>query len=332
MADNAGLTQVSTIYFGGGTPSLLLPEEIKQLIQEVHNHWPVAPDAEVTLEANPDDLTEPYSAALLSSGVNRLSIGIQSFFAHHLAYMNRAHSAEQASESIRIAQRAGFHNITADLIYGFPSLTMEEWQGNLERMLGSGIQHISAYCLTIESGTFFGHQKKKGLMDLPLDGCIREQYALLTQTLCDAGFEHYEVSNFGKPGYKSRHNGAYWSGAHYLGIGPGAHSYNGTERRWNARNNPIYLQKVPQGKEFYESETLTPRDRINEYILLSLRTRAGLSMHELLHLGWRADDKADAFISDWVQKGWMNKSQNGLSLTEEGFLMADYIASELFVV
>jgi oxygen-independent coproporphyrinogen III oxidase len=332
MATSSGLKEVSTIYFGGGTPSLLEPGEVQRLIREVRHHWPLTHDAEITLEANPDDLTEAYAESLLEAGINRLSIGIQSFYSHHLAYMNRAHTAEQALRCITLVQEAGFSNITTDLIYGVPILTPEEWKYNVQTLVESGVQHISAYCLTIEAGTYFGHQKKKGLMDSPPDAHIREQYNVLTDALRNAGFEHYEISNFGKPGYRSRHNSGYWNGECYLGIGPGAHSYDGLHRRWNVRNNPVYLQKVAAGSGFFESETLTATDRMNEYLLVSLRTAAGAELVRLAQLGWTPDSIMLQNIQEWKSKAWLMETPDRIALTEEGFLMADYIASELFIV
>lgn len=278
--DYLGGELVETIYFGGGTPSLLLPEELESMIQQVRKFFDVSKTAEITLEANPDDLSEENLAGWKACGINRLSIGIQSFFDEDLQWMNRAHTAQQAMENGQLAMRY-FDNITIDLIYGTPQLTNEKWRQNVETAIRLGIPHLSCYALTVEPKT-------------PLDKMIRlqkseavnadkqsEQFLLLMQWMEEAGYEHYEISNFAKPGWRSLHNSSYWQGKKYLGLGPSAHSYNGTERRWNVSNNNIYITAVEKGELAFETEELTATQKLNEYIMTSLRTIEGMNLEKL---------------------------------------------------
>lgn len=321
---------VNTVYFGGGTPSLLTEGELNSLLQTLHKHSSISSTAEVTLEANPDDLTTEYLRMLRRSGVNRLSIGIQSFLDDDLKSMHRLHTAEEADTCVKRAQDEGFSNITIDLMYGLPHRTVEEWQANVERALALNVPHISAYCLTIEPRTLFGHRYAKGELQKTPDDVVSAQYHALVNALASAGFEHYEVSNFALPGMRSRHNSAYWEGVTYLGVGPGAHSFDGERRAWNVSNNPRYIDLVEKNEPWWEQETLTTRDRLNEYLMTGLRTSKGVEFARLNALQWQPDSEQRALMKDWISKQWMVEETDGLRLTEAGFLMADYIASELF--
>jgi oxygen-independent coproporphyrinogen-3 oxidase len=326
---------VETIYFGGGTPSLCTKEEIQSILDAIHTSFTVVKDAEVTLEANPDDITEEKLLAWKASGINRLSIGIQSFFEEDLVWMNRAHRAQQARDCLRMAF-THFTNITIDLIYGTPGLTNEKWQQNVETAISLNIPHLSCYALTVEPKT-------------PLDKLIRqekreainpdqqsEQFLLLMQWLGEAGYEHYEISNFAKAGRRSRHNSAYWSivpggsavlpgqGKKYLGLGPSAHSFNGLSRQWNIANNKSYINAVNEGKPYFEIEELTATQQMNEYIMTSLRTSEGLN---IAIAGTAMLTKSKKFLDS----GLMKSENNFLILTREGKLLADGIAAALFV-
>lgn len=318
---------VETIYFGGGTPSLLTTDEISSIIRAIQNNYAVSGEAEITLEANPDDISEEKLISWKAVGINRLSIGIQSFFEEDLRWMNRAHTASQAIENLRLAI-SHFNNITIDLIYGTPGLTNEKWQKNVQQAIDLNIPHLSCYALTVEPKT-------------PLDKLIRqhkkedvnpdfqsEQFLLLMDWLTKAGYEHYEISNFARPGYRSRHNSSYWRGKPYLGIGPSAHSFNVSTRWWNIANNARYIESINQGVIPFEKEELTNSQRINEYIMISLRTAEGIEMSRL-------DKKNREFIlkesSRYINSGKMIEKDGFLQLTREGKLLADGIAAGLFV-
>lgn len=261
-----------TIYFGGGTPSVCSIEQIKRLVDTVKELWKVDSFSEVTLEANPEDLTLEYLQGLNQSGINRLSIGIQSFHEEHLTKMNRRHTAQRAIDAVRDAQKVGFDNITIDLIYGLPWMNIEQWHNNIRTALSLGVQHISAYHLTIEPRTLLAKRSTT-----PVEDTVSQQhFEILHHELTAAGYEHYEVSNFAKEGYRAIHNSGYWHSEPYLGVGPSAHSYNGShERHWNVSSNKLYLE----GNKG-ESETLTPQDIHNEYIMTRLRTSDGINLKE----------------------------------------------------
>ncbi|TVR36886.1 MAG: radical SAM family heme chaperone HemW [Cryomorphaceae bacterium] len=322
---------IETIYFGGGTPSLLSQAEIQNLIQAVAQHFVISDDAEITLEANPDDLQPETLSALRSAGINRLSIGIQSFFNEHLRWMNRAHSAEQAKRCIPLAHEAGFQNITADLIYGFPGLSDEQWDENISTLIALGAPHISCYSLTVEPGTALHHFVESGKQPAPDDDAQVRHFLHLVQRLTGAGYEHYEVSNFAIPGYRSRHNSAYWSAAPFLGIGPSAHSFTGTERCWNIANNHQYLKSIEQGQLPLTCEPVTQQTACNEYLLTGLRTAAGIDLnHVKTHWSYPVEERFASYIQGLVNNGRATCSQGKLKLTTEGMLWADAIAAEFF--
>lgn len=317
---------VETVYFGGGTPSILRSEEINELLKQVNAHFNVTVNAEITLEANPDDINEANLQAWKASGINRLSIGVQSFFEEDLQWMNRAHNATQAFNNVQLAIQS-FDNITIDLIYGVPGLSNERWLQNIETAVGLGIPHLSCYALTVEPRT-------------PLDKLIRnnkkpdvnsehqaDQFLMLMDRLQEAGYEHYEISSFARPGYRSRHNSSYWQGKNYVGIGPGAHSYNGAGRSWNVANNQKYIDSVGEGLIPCEKEELTETQKLNEYIMTALRTMEGIDLKKL-----KTGDQR--FLTDasheYILKGHVILTDDRLRLTREGKLFADGIAAELF--
>lgn len=325
--------QIDSIYFGGGTPSVLDEKELQLLLDAIYTNYHVADHPEITLEANPDDISPLHLAEWKSMGINRLSIGVQAFQDKLLQEWNRSHNAIQSQVSIRLAQDAGFENITADLIYGSTLLSDDDWQYNIRMLTEMGIPHISAYALTVEEKTALHYQVEKGKTPAPDEEQAARQYAQLQQQLEEAGYEQYEVSNFAKPGYRSKHNSSYWSGVHYLGIGPSAHSYNGTSRQWNIAHNVQYLESIEQGKLPLETEVLTPAQQYNEIVMTGLRTAEGIDLERI-----KAIDTS--FVDFLEQTAKPFQEQQQLYLTESGnlalyhafYFLADGIASALFYV
>jgi oxygen-independent coproporphyrinogen III oxidase len=321
---------IDTIYFGGGTPSLLSEDELLSLARSIRQHYQVAADAEVTLEANPDDISPDKLTGWKDAGITRLSIGVQSFFEEELRWMNRAHNSRQAVESLDLALQQ-FDNITIDLIYGSPLLTDEMWQENVEKATALGIPHLSCYALTVEEKTPLHkmiHTQKTPDMDTDKQA---RQFLRLMDSLREKGYEHYEVSNFARKGYRSRHNSSYWKGEKYLGLGPSAHSYNGRERRWNISNNNIYLEGTRKGLLQRETESLTREQQLNEYIMISLRTSEGMNL-ERIEQGWGTKERAriERQLKNFPA-GNLTLHLSSISLTDEGMLMADGMARDLFV-
>ncbi|MGH2564526.1 MAG: radical SAM family heme chaperone HemW [Ginsengibacter sp.] len=317
---------VETIYFGGGTPSLLESEEIKSQIAQIRTLYNVKQDAEITIETNPDDIIEDKLLEWKGSGINRLSIGIQSFFDEDLKWMNRAHNTEQATGSLELAIRH-FNNISVDLIYGTPLLSNEKWKQNVETVLGLSIPHVSSYALTVEEKTpLFKMIRQHDKEDINPDK-QSEQFLLLMEWLEKAGYEHYEISNFAKPGFRSRHNTSYWQRKKYLGLGPSAHSFNGSSRQWNVANNNIYIESVSKGTLSFEKEVLTPIQQLNEYIMTSLRTMEGLNLGKIDE---ETSCKLQAASKKYLDNGLMNLDNGHLILTKEGKLLADGISADLF--
>lgn len=324
--------QVHSVYFGGGTPSILEPEAIAHMLSVIHELFDIHPDAEITLEANPDDLTLSYLTFLRESGINRLSIGVQSFSDKDLLVMNRVHTAEQALQSIENAVKAGFQNLTIDLIYGTPGMSDSQWNKNLDIAFSIGLNHLSCYSLTVEPRTALASFISTGKMKDVDDGQATRQFLILMDRAAGAGFIHYEISNFGKEGFFSRHNTSYWSGSHYLGIGPSAHSFDGLSRQWNVSSNPEYIRSLKAGKVPFVREELTRRDRYNEYILTSLRMHTGINGEEILEKF--GDTKRKDFlqaVSPFLISGEIFEFEGRYILTRKGKLMADRITSELFL-
>jgi len=318
---------VDTIYFGGGTPSLLHPEDIQQQIEKIVSRYKVARGAEITIETNPDDITDEKLVAWRKIGITRLSIGIQSFFDEDLRWMNRAHSAAEATAGLEMA-RNYFENISADVIYGLPLLTNEKWIQNIDKMIGYKIPHLSCYALTVEPKTPLHKMIREGLSEDTDPDRQSEQFLMLMQRMSEAGYEHYEISNFSKPGFRSRHNSSYWKGEKYLGVGPSAHSYNGGERQWNIANNNVYIDSIAKSVIPSEKELLAPIQKLNERIMTSLRTIEGLDLNSFeqpvaIELKTRS--------KKYVERSLMIEEDNHLKLTREGKLFADGIAADLFL-
>ena len=317
---------VETIYFGGGTPSLLNIEDVILIVDQVRRYFQVTDNPEITLETNPDDITEEKLIGWKEAGINRLSIGIQSFFEEDLQWMNRAHNAQQAKENLLLAQKH-FENITIDLIYGTPGLTNEKWKQNVDTAIALKIQHLSCYALTVEPKTPLDkliRQKKKEEVNPDKQS---EQFLLLMDWMEKAGYEHYEISNFSLPGWRSRHNSSYWSGKHYLGIGPSAHSFNRTTRQWNIANNNIYIESVRLGIVSFEKEQLTSTQQLNEYIMTAIRTAEGIDLEKM------GKDEADSILQKskrYLEAALIKQENHHLILTREGKLLADGIAAALF--
>ncbi|HEY4109900.1 radical SAM family heme chaperone HemW [Puia sp.] len=319
---------IETVYFGGGTPSLLATEEIATILQQLRALYPLVSGAEVTLEANPDDITTARLRSWRETGINRLSIGVQSFFEEDLRWMNRAHDARQALDCIGLAQEEGLDNISIDLIYGGPTLPDSHWQQNVERAIGLGIPHLSCYALTVEPRTALDTLiRRHQVAEVSPDDQAR-QFLLLMDWMAAAGYEHYEISNFAQPGHRSRHNSAYWQGKKYLGLGPSAHSYNGVSREWNVANNAQYIAAPGL---VTEKEILTPDQQVNEYIMISLRTLEGIDLQTLAH---RFGPQRAAQLRQRAEKhiigSHLRLAEERLQLTMEGKLLADGIAADLF--
>lgn len=322
---------VETVYFGGGTPSLLEADDLKRIMDTLLSAFKIEDGAEITFEANPDDITTEKLKELRGAGINRLSIGIQSFFDEDLSWMNRAHNAQQSINSIKAAQGEGFSNINMDLIYGSPTLSNEHWKRNLEQVIGFNIPHLSGYALTVEPKTPL-HKliAWKKVTDINPDDQAA-QFLMLMDFLNTAGYEHYEISNFAKPGKRSRHNSSYWHGKKYLGLGPSAHSYNGVERRWNVANNNLYMQSLQQNKILFEKEELTATQKLNEYIMVALRTIEGCDTDYIERkFGAHAKETILENAKPFINKSNIRLKDSNLVLTTEGKLLADGIASALF--
>ncbi|HMH34912.1 MAG TPA: radical SAM family heme chaperone HemW [Puia sp.] len=322
---------VETIYFGGGTPSLLQKADLTVILEKLHQEFRIAANAEITLEANPDDMLSSSLSSWKQAGINRLSIGVQSFFEEDLRWMNRAHDASQAIQSVRLAKQAGFTNISIDLIYGSPTLPDEHWRSNVEQALAFDIPHFSCYALTVEPKTpLFKMIALAKSPDVNPDDQAR-QFLLLMQWMEAAGYEHYEISNFAKPGQRSRHNTAYWQGKKYLGLGPSAHSYNGQSRQWNIANNSGYIESLKKDELLFETETLTPVQVLNEYIMTSLRTMEGIDLDDVAEkFGTKTSNTILANAGKYIHGSYLDKKNTALVLTKEGKLLADGIAANLF--
>ena len=323
---------VETIYFGGGTPSMLSSEEISLLIAAVYEHHTVVALPEITLEANPDDLSEEKIIELSKTPINRLSIGVQSFFEKDLKLMNRAHSSSEAHASLKIATRY-FENISVDLIYGIPGLTNEEWQQNIQTALRFNIPHISSYALTVEPKTALEALIKKGEIEKVDDDLAQRQFFILRDVLEQEKFVHYELSNFGKQNYFSKNNTAYWLGKPYTGIGPSAHSFDGKQRSWNVRNNTKYIKEIEQDRLPIEREVLSITDRYNEYVMTGLRTIWGVSLEKIkTDFGSKYVTYIQTESEKYIQQKLLCIEDDTLKTTKEGAFLVDGIAAHLFLL
>ncbi len=323
---------VETIYFGGGTPSVLSNHEIEYLIQAVYDNYKVIHDPEITLEANPDDLSNNRIIQLSKSPINRLSIGIQSFFEEDLRLMNRAHNAQEAENCIREA-RTHFDNISIDLIYGIPGMDNERWKANIQKALDFDLPHISSYALTVEPRTALKKFIEKGVVPDVDDEQAQEQFHILVDALESNGFVNYEISNFGKPDYFSKNNTAYWLGKTYLGVGPSAHSFDGTHRSWNIRNNPTYIKKIEENVLPIEIETLSTTDRYNEFVMTGLRTIWGVDLARIeSEFGENYLRYINQQSSKFLERDLLAVRDGKLLTTKKGKFLADGIASDLFML
>ena len=323
---------VETIYFGGGTPSILQIADLKFLIDAVYKNYKVVENPEITVEANPDDLTENRIIELSNNKVNRLSIGIQSFFEDDLQLMNRAHNVEEAKKCLEIATHY-FDNISIDLIYGVPEMSNEKWLQNIETALSFGVPHISSYALTVEPKTALHSFIQKGIIPQPDDEVAQEHFQILVDKLSENGFIHYELSNFGKENYFSKNNSSYWLGKKYIGIGPSAHSYDGKNRGWNVSNNSRYIKSIQENKLPIEIETLTKTDRYNEYIMTGLRTIWGVSFERIeQEFGKTYLDYLNQQAAKFIEDHLLFVDDNILRTTKKGKFLSDGIASDLFLL
>jgi oxygen-independent coproporphyrinogen-3 oxidase len=323
---------IETIYFGGGTPSVLTIDDIRLLIDKVYEHYKVIENPEITLEANPDDLDEETILQYSNSPINRLSIGVQSFFEDDLELMNRAHNSAEAKKCLEFASQH-FDNISIDLIYGMPSMSNEKWLQNIETALSFNVPHISSYALTVEPKTALHKMIKSGAIPTLDDDLAQQHFHILIDKLQENGFVHYELSNFGKPVYFSKNNTAYWLGKKYIGIGPSAHSYNGVSRSWNIANNSLYLKAIAENNLPSETEILSKTDQYNEYIMTGLRTIWGVSLERIkTDFGTKYLDylqqQAEKYISDHL----LIIENNVLKTTKKGKFLSDGIASDLFLL
>ena len=322
--------QINTIYFGGGTPSLLNNEELSKILNQIHTVFTVNSSAEITLEANPDDINEQKLNEWQSHGINRLSIGVQSFRESDLRWMNRAHKIEDAHNALRSAKNKGFE-LSLDLMYGIPNLSKSEWIKNIESALDYHPEHISAYCLTVEENTALYKQVKTGKVALSTNEEEAEQFSILQHTLIKYGYEHYEISNFAKNQKYAKHNSNYWLGQPYLGLGPSAHSYNVNSRSWNIKNNSRYIQKINNNESVTETEVLSQTDIFNESLLIGLRTKWGVNLTQLQEeLVIRSEFQAQ--LNNILSENKAYISENHLILTNEGKAYADAIAAQLFII
>jgi oxygen-independent coproporphyrinogen-3 oxidase len=322
---------IETIYFGGGTPSLLTSQAIYEILGSVRSHFKISQNPEITLETNPDDIDMNHLNKWKKAGINRLSIGVQSFFSEDLVWMNRVHNGEQAVQAVQDSKKAGFDNFNMDLIYGSPGLTDEKWDFNLQKAISLEPAHISCYALTVEPKTAL-HNMIKTKKSVAVDQEKQaSQFLTGIQKLEAAGFEHYEISSFARPGKRSRHNSSYWQSKKYLGLGPSAHSFDGTTRQWNISNNALYIKSLTAGQLIYESENLLPKDLLNEYIMTSLRTTEGLDLqHVTEHFGKENGRLLENNASAYIHSNQMEKKHEKLVLTRNGKLFADGIAAALF--
>lgn len=323
---------IRSIYLGGGTPSIISAGEIQSLLSTIQQHFNICNDLEITLEANPDDLTKSKLDDFKKSGVNRLSIGIQTFDDDTLRFLNRAHNSKEALNSLHLARELGFNNVSADLIFAIPrGDSYERFQSDVGQLLDLRPEHISLYGLTVEPGTAFGNWLKKGHLIEVAEEDNARQYEFAIEALQHLGYEHYEVSNFCLPGFESRHNSSYWKNHPYLGVGPSAHSFDGASRRINVSNNVRYVKLVHEGKVHYEEEVLSETQKFNEYILTHIRTKWGLDL-KFVQSNWRVDltEKHSSYIRDLEGQGMIKRGPKSLALTSKGFSIADEVALRFF--
>lgn len=332
MKDYAGNEPVSTIYIGGGTPSVCSVKDIDTILNHIVKVFPTEETSEITIELNPDDVTSEYLKGLKSLGINRVSMGIQSWRDTDLKMLNRRHDSSVAASALKSVFRAGFENVTIDLIYGIPGMTLSDWESNLDLSFSYDIKHLSAYHLTIEPGTVFGKMRDKNLLSEIEEEDSASQFNMLIEKSEAAGFIHYEISNFGREGYFSRHNSNYWKQVPYIGLGPSAHSFNGYSRQWNVSNLKSYIRSVNEGTAYYEKEVLDSRTSFNEYIMTSLRTMWGIDL-EYLERTFEKEgyDYVVNLSTKFKEYGLMKQDKKNLVLTNQGKMISDNIISEFMM-
>lgn len=325
--------RIESIYFGGGTPSVMTDSETSTMIGLIERWFEVSPDAEITLEANPDDLNRKHLAELKKAGVNRLSIGIQSFDDEVLQWMNRSHTAQQVTEALTMAREEGFENITVDMIYGIPGKGMDYWQQQLEKLLKLDVPHISAYALTVEKETVLDNWIRKGKAPSPDEDLAHRQFLMTSESLTTAGYEHYELSNFARPGHRAVHNSAYWKSRPYLGLGPSAHSFDGDSRQWNVSNNRLYESAINSGEVHFEREDLSTADRLNERIMTALRTAEGLDLEQVdRDFGVEFHEHIIKEAREALGKGQLQLANQCLYIPTAQRFFSDGIAASLFYI
>lgn len=325
--------EITTIYFGGGTPSLVDNTVIESLLAEIGRNFTINPNAEITLEANPDDISIEKAKSWKAIGINRFSLGIQSFEDDYLKWMNRAHSASQSFAAIEIIRETGFENFSIDLIYGTPGQTTEGWTKDLQTAIDLKIPHLSCYALTVEEKTALHNLIEKGEKENVNPEEQAERFELLMKLTTIAGYHHYEISNFALPGYESKHNSAYWEGVPYLGIGPSAHSYDGIKRKWNIANNISYMKAIIDHSPLFEEEILSKNDRFNEYCMTALRRSKGIEKQKIISLvGMEGLSTINKMILPYIESNKVIEDENSWKLTNEGKFFADGIAASLFIV
>ncbi len=324
---------IETIYFGGGTPSVLEVADIEKILRIIYKYFDISKNVECTLEANPNDLKKEKVITYIKLGINRISLGGQSFDDDQLKKLNRTHTSNDVEVSIKLIQDLGIENINLDLIYGIPGMNIKSWEKDLKKAVDLNVTHLSCYCLTIEKGTVFHKMVKQGNLKLDTDLNIKSQFIIMRNFLIGHGFNHYEISNFSKPTYESKHNSSYWNGNKYIGVGPSAHSFNGKKRQWNIKNNMKYIIALKNKKSFYNEELLTEKDIINEYILTSLRTSKGISLKKLNSITNEIEYtdllKQMHALADF---SLLYFKQDNFCLTQEGMILCDKITSDLFLV
>ncbi len=330
--DYLGTSKINTIYFGGGTPSVLEEEELKPVMDALNTEFSIENDAEITIEINPDDASAEKLEQWIKQGINRLSIGVQSFSESELQFMNRSHTAEQSLSCLSLAKRVGFDKISIDLIYGGYKTSNDEWQKNIDTFLRQDISHLSAYALTVEDKTKLAHDISKGILAQPDEAKTITQFEILMDAMLNNNYEHYEISNFAKSKCRAKHNSNYWTGKSYLGIGPAAHSYNGKSRQWNVANNALYIAAIQSGNLNFEKETLSANDMYNEHIMTGLRTSSGCVRNfidknfEARHL-----DSFDKALEKHMAESNIKKDDSAYILTRKGKFIADSVMSDFFV-
>lgn len=321
---------LETVYLGGGTPSLLSPEQLERLFQAIRSHFNLSAHPEITLEANPDDVSAESIAVWDTLGINRLSLGVQSFLQQELTWMNRAHRADQCFEAIHLAKAGGLVNLNMDLIYGLPGSTLESWSGNLDYFFRQDIPHLSAYALTVEPKTALHTMIRKGKVEAPDEGVSRSQFLYLLERMETEGYRNYEISNYARPGALARHNTAYWQGVPYLGLGPSAHSYNGHSRQWNIAHNIRYMESIEGGRIPFDLEHLTPEKKYNEWVMTSLRTQWGCRKHDLEGFDPFYQKHFISSLQPWLERYLVLDETDTFILSPQGKLWADRISADLF--